>query len=230
MHMNSFQIIGHRGAKGHAPENTLISFQKAIDMHVDGVELDVHRSSDNQIVVIHDDTVNRTTNGNGVVNQLSLPELKALRIDGEYQIPTLEEVLNLIDRKNFINIELKGKNTAKPVTDLIEYYILEKNWTYNHFIVSSFDWNALQEVRSLNPNIAIGVLTQTDLELAVGFAQFIQAKSVHPYFHLLTLENTVSMQEKGFQVFPWTVNELEDIQKIKTFEVNGIITDFPDRV
>ena len=228
--MNSFQIIGHRGAKGHAPENTLISFQKAIDMHVDGVELDVHRSSDNQIVVIHDDTVNRTTNGNGVVNQLSLPELKALRIDGEYQIPTLEEVLNLIDRKNFINIELKGKNTAKPVTDLIEYYILEKNWTYNHFIVSSFDWNALQEVRSLNPNIAIGVLTQTDLELAVGFAQFIQAKSVHPYFHLLTLENTVSMQEKGFQVFPWTVNELEDIQKIKTFEVNGIITDFPDRV
>ena len=97
-------------------------------------------------------------------------------------------------------------------------------------MVSSFDWIALQEVRSLNPNIAIGVLTQTDLGLAIGFADFIKAKSIHPYFHLLTTENTALMQQKGFQVFPWTVNELEDIQKIKSFQVDGIISDFPDRL
>lgn len=222
--------IGHRGAKGHAPENTLISFQKAMDLGVDGIELDVHLTSDEQLICLHDDTLDRTTSGTGLVSTFTLIELKAFRIDTLHEIPTLQEVLNLIDEKIFLNIELKGKNTAKPVSDLIEYYVSEKNWNYDHFIVSSFDWNALQEIRSLNPNIAIGVLTQTDLALAIGFADFIKAKSVHPYFHLLTNENTELMQQKGFQVFPWTVNELEDLQKIKSFKVDGIISDFPDRI
>lgn len=222
--------IGHRGAKGHAPENTLISFQTAMDLGVDGIELDVHLTSDLQLICIHDDTLDRTTNGTGLINSFTLSELKALRIDNLHEIPTLEEVLDLIDKKIFVNIELKGKNTAKPVVDVIEYYLNGKNSNYNHFLISSFDWIALQEVRSLNPNIALGVLTQTDLGLAIGFADVIQAKSIHPYFHLLTKENTALMQQKGFQVFPWTVNELEDIQKIKSFQVDGIITDFPDRL
>lgn len=222
--------IGHRGAKGHAPENTLISFQKAIELGVDGIELDVHLTSDNHLVVIHDDTLDRTTSGTGVVSSFTLAELKSLRIDNLYEIPTLQEMLDFIDKKIFLNIELKGKNTAKPVTDLIERYILEKNWTYEHFIVSSFDWNALQEIRSLNPEIAIGVLTQTNLALAIGFADFTKAKSIHPYFHLLNQENSTVMQEKGFHVFPWTVNEQEDIQKIKSLRVDGIISDFPDRL
>ena len=228
--MKPLLIIGHRGAKGHAPENTLISFQKALDIGVDGIELDVHLSADDQIIVIHDETVNRTTNGNGFVNQLSLQELKALRIADAHQIPTLAEVLDLVDRKIVINIELKGKHTAKPVLTLIEKYIATKNWNYNSFLISSFDWNALQEVHQLNPKIALGVLTETDVDLAIGFAQFIKAKSIHPYFHLLDKENTMLMQQKGFQVFPWTVNEPEDIQKIKSYTVNGIITDFPDRI
>ena len=228
--MKPLLIIGHRGAKGHAPENALISFQKALDFGVDGIELDVHLSADNQIMVIHDETVNRTTNGDGFLNQLSLQELKALRIADAHQIPTLAEVLDLVDRKIFINIELKGKDTAKPVLALIEKYIATKNWRYESFLISSFDWNALQEVHQLNPKIALGVLTETDVDLAIGFAEFIKAKSIHPYFHLLNKENTMLMQQKGFQVFPWTVNEPEDIQKIKSYTVNGIITDFPDRI
>ncbi len=222
--------IGHRGAKGYAPENSLISFQKAIDLGVDGIEFDVHLTSDYQLICLHDDTLDRTTSGTGLVNTFTLEELKALRINNLYEIPTLQEALDFIDKKIFLNIELKGKNTAKPVADLIAYYVSEKNWNYNHFIVSSFDWNALQEIRSLNPNIAIGVLTETDLTLAIGFADFIQAKSIHPYFHLLTQECSALIQEKGFQVFPWTVNEQEDIHKIKSLKVNGIISDFPDRI
>jgi glycerophosphoryl diester phosphodiesterase len=222
--------IGHRGAKGHAPENTLISFQKAIELGVDGIELDVHLTSDLQLICIHDDTLDRTTSGTGLVNSFTLSELKAVRIENLYEIPTLEEVLDLIDKKIFINIELKGKNTAKQVAAIIEHFIKEKNWNYNHFIVSSFDWNALQEVRSLNPKIAIGVLTQTDLGLAIAFADFIKAKSIHPYFHLLNEDNSSVIKEKGFQVFPWTVNEQEDIYKIKSLQVDGIISDFPDRL
>jgi glycerophosphoryl diester phosphodiesterase len=222
--------IGHRGAKGHKPENTLISFQKAIDLHVDRIELDVHLSLDKELMVIHDETVDRTTDGKGLVNQLSLPELKRFRIEKEHRIPTLSEVLNLIDQKCDINIELKSYETANKVVDLIEQYVSERKWNYNQFLVSSFDWNALQQVTLLNSKIAIGVLTETNLDLALAFAKFIRAKSIHPYFHLLTEANTAKMQEKGFQVFPWTVNEIEDIRKIKTYNVNGVISDFPDRL
>ena len=222
--------IGHRGAKGYEPENTLISFQKALDMQVDGIELDVHLSADGELMVIHDETVDRTTYGNGLVNTLSSRELKQFRINEHHEIPLLSEVFELVNKNCFINIELKSYETADKVVELIEKYVSEKNWNYNHFLVSSFDWNALQQVRFLNDEIQIGVLTETDLDLALAFAKFIQAKSIHPHFHLLNKENVSKIQQKGLQVFPWTVNEREDIEKIKAYKVNGIITDFPNRI
>lgn len=228
--MNSILKIGHRGAKGHQPENTLISFQKAIDLKVDGIELDVHLSSDGEIIVIHDDTIDRTSNGKGFVNKLSLPELRASRIENEHEIPTLTEVFDLINQQCLINIEIKGKGMIKPVVELIESYVENKNWKYDQFIVSSFDWIALLDIHLLNPEIPLGVLTEYDLELAFAFAKFIDAKSVHAHYHLLSKKMTVQMQEEGFQVFAWTVNEPKDIQKIKSFNVNGIISDFPDRI
>jgi glycerophosphoryl diester phosphodiesterase len=230
MQMNQLLKIGHRGAKGHEPENTLISFQKAIDLKVDGIELDIHLSSDGEIIVIHDATIDRTTNGKGFVNTLSLPELKALRIENEQQIPTLTEVFDLVNQQCLINIEIKGKGMAKPVVELIESYVGTKNWKYNQFLVSSFDWISLLDIHLLNPEIPLGVLTEYDLELAFAFAKFINANSIHTYHHLLSEKKTVQMQEEGFQVFAWTVNEPEDIQKIKSFNVNGIISDFPDRI
>jgi glycerophosphoryl diester phosphodiesterase len=222
--------IAHRGFKGIAPENTLLAFQKAVEFNVDAIELDVHLSSDGYIIVIHDETIDRTTNGKGYVNKLSLQELKSFQIDGNHKIPTLQEVFDLVDQKCIINIELKGVGTTEPVVALIEHYIEEKNWNYNHFLVSSFDWNALQQLRLLNDKIPIGVLTHTDLSLAFAFAKFMKSETIHPYFHLLTKENTLQMQDKGLQVYAWTINEIEDIQKIKTLNVNGIISDFPDRL
>ncbi|MCL6461641.1 glycerophosphoryl diester phosphodiesterase [Flavobacterium micromati] len=222
--------IGHRGAKGYEIENTVISFQKAVDMHVDGIELDVHLSSDNEVVVFHDDTVDRLTDGKGLINAFTVPELKRLLINRKEKIPTLREVLELINRKCFINIELKSYGVTETVINLIEEFVKNKNWKYDDFLVSSFDWNALQQVAFLNDKIPIGVLTETNLELALAFAKFIQAKSLHPHFHLLTKENTAQIQSKGLHVFPWTVNEKKDIEKIKSYNVNGIITDFPDRV
>ncbi|WP_426090353.1 glycerophosphodiester phosphodiesterase [Flavobacterium sp. DSR3-2] len=222
--------IAHRGAKGYEPENTFVSFQKALDMQVDGIELDVHLSADGEIIVIHDETIDRTTNGKGFVNALSLRELKAFRINGTHEIPTLAAVFDLVNQNCFINIELKSYEVTEKVVSLIEKYVTKKGWNYDRFLVSSFDWNALQQVAFLNDKIPIGVLTETDLDLALAFAKFIQAKSIHPHFHLLTQENTAKMQQKDLQVFPWTINELEDIKKIKTFNVNGIITDFPNRI
>jgi glycerophosphoryl diester phosphodiesterase len=228
--MNKILKIGHRGAKGYEPENTLISFEKAIEMGADGIELDVHLSLDGHLIVIHDETIDRTTNSKGVVNQLTLQELKSYTINEKYTIPTLEEVLDLVNQRCFVNIELKNHDTAEKVVQLIENYISDKNWNYGRFLVSSFDWNALQQVRFLNENIRIGVLTETDLDLAISFARFLKAEALHPDFQLLTSEYTTKIQEKGILVFPWTVNEMADIQKMKSFKVDGIITDFLDRV
>lgn len=222
--------IGHRGAKGHLPENTLASFQKAIDLGVDGIELDVHLSSDGHIIVIHDETIDRTTNGKGGVKEHSLAVLKMQAIDHQFTVPTLDEVFDLVDRKCLINIELKTRETAKPVVDLIEQYVLEKGWQYTDFLISSFDWVALEKVRQWHDEIPLGVLTSTDLDLAIAFAKVVKAETIHPYFHLLTADNVQKMQAENLKVFSWTINEFEDLQKIKSFGVDGIITDFPDRL
>lgn len=222
--MNSILKIGHRGAKGYEPENTLISFEKAIQLNADGIELDVHLSSDAEIMVIHDETIDRTTSGKGFINQFTASELK------KYGIPKLIEVLNLVNRNCFINIELKGIGTTQFVVNLIAHYILDKKWNYNDFLVSSFDWKILEEVHLLNPKIRIGVLTEENVEEALAFAKKIKAFSIHPDYVLLSKENVALMQENGFEVYPWTVNFTEDIQKIKSFNVNGIISDFPDRI
>ena len=222
--MNTIIKIGHRGAKGHHPENTLISFQKALELQVDGVELDVHLSVDEELIVIHDETIGRTTDGEGFVKQFTASELK------KYGIPTLTEVFDLVNRKCFINIELKGIGTAKPVNDLIHHYISDKKWEIKDFLISSFDWKMLEEIQVLNPKIRIGVLTEASVGGALAFAQKIKAFSIHPHYELLSKENVALLQENGFEVYPWTINSIADIQKIKSFNVDGIISDFPDRI
>lgn len=230
MKMDKILKIGHRGADGYKPENTLISFQKAIDLNVDGIELDVHLSLDGELMVIHDETIDRTTNGKGYVNKMTLQELKGFRINNNQEIPKLKEVFDLVNHQCFINIELKGIGTAKPVVDLIEKYVVEKDWNYDHFLVSSFDWNMLQEVHLFNPKIKFGVLTEDTIEKALAFAKKINAFSIHPNYQLISREDVALMQENGFQVFPWTVNSTPDIQIMQTYNVNGIISDFPDEI
>ena len=108
--------------------------------------------------------------------------------------------------------------------------LLELTGSKKADLVASFDWNAVQQVHFLNDKIRIGVLTITDLELALAFAKFIKAYSIHPYYHLLTTEIVANMQSKNFKIYPWTINEPEDIIFVKSLNVDGIITDFPDRV
>lgn len=222
--------IGHRGAKGHEPENTLPSFQKALDLNVDGIELDVHICKTGELIVIHDFTVDRTTNGSGTVSELTLSEIKALRINGHIEVPTLEEVLELVGKKCLINIELKGRHTAKPVSHLIEKYILEKEYKYEDFIVSSFQREELEMMYLVNPKIHLGVLSQASVTQALEWATAFSAKAIHPHFSLLTEENVQKTQEQGFKIYTWTINETEDIERIKTYNIDGIITDFPERI
>lgn len=226
--MASIIKIGHRGAKGYQPENTLESIKQALAFKVDGIEIDVHLSADGELMVIHDDTIDRTTNGQGFVNQYTSAQLKKFTIDEIHKIPTLIEVLDTIKKKCFINIELKNSDTAKKTVELINTYITEKKWTYNHFLISSFEMKTLNEVRALDSNILIGILNANDIDQANAMAKYLDAYSIHPSFHLLTRENTLAMKKKKYKIIPWTVNNINDIEKMKAFGVDGIISDFPD--
>ncbi len=117
--------IGHRGAMGYAPENTLGSFAKALELGVDGIELDVHVCKSGEVVVIHDERVDRTTNGKGQVKEMTLKELKELDAGKGERIPTLEEVLDFVDRRAFIDIELKAEGIGNSVADIVRKYIQE---------------------------------------------------------------------------------------------------------
>ena len=216
--------IGHRGAKGYAPENTLVSFQKAIELGCDGIELDVWLTKDDQVVVIHDETIDRTTNRTGKINDYLYNEIAG------FDIPTLENVIKLVNQRCFINIEIKDAKATEFVVEIINEHVEKYSYSYSHFIVSSFDWISLQQIILIDDKIQIGVLTATDLDLAFAFAKFIKAKTINPYFHLLNKENVVKIQNAGLEIHTWTVNEIEDIEKIKSLKVNGIISDFPDRI
>jgi glycerophosphoryl diester phosphodiesterase len=216
--------IGHRGAKGYVAENTLASFKKALHLEVDGIELDVHLSSDGEIMVIHDETIDRTTAAKGFVKDCTALELNKLGI------PTLENVLELINQKCLVNIEIKDKIATEKVVSLIEKYVLKNNWNYHQFQISSFIWESLERISKLNSSILLGVLTENEVENALAFANKINAHSINPYFKLLNSENVIAIHRNGFKIFTWTVNSEEDLTFVKSLNVDGIISDFPDRI
>jgi glycerophosphoryl diester phosphodiesterase len=228
--MSKLLKIGHRGAKGYVAENTIESIQKALDFGVEGIEIDVHVCASGELVVFHDFTLDRMTNGTGEVGKLSLSELKKLRVNGQFLIPTLEEILDVINKKCFLNIELKGKHTASKTCEVIQKYIKEKAWNYSGFLVSSFQHHELEAVFKIDKNIPLGVLTKANVDEAIEFAETINAIAIHPNFALLTSDNVKRAQEKGYKVYTWTVNDTKTIQRMKKYGVDGIISDVPDRL
>jgi glycerophosphoryl diester phosphodiesterase len=222
--------IGHRGAKAHVTENTLASFVKALQMGVNGLELDVHVCATGELVVLHDFTVDRVTNGSGEVHKMPLAELKALVVTGGHTIPTLDEVFDVVGQQCMVNIEMKGRHTAQPVSDFIERYVAEKGYMYEGLLVSSFQREELQNMSRINPNVHLGILTQASVTQAWEWADEFNAKALHPHFSLLTESNVTKAQQAGYKIYTWTVNEPEDIARVKALGVDGIISDYPERL
>jgi len=222
--------VGHRGAAGHEPENTLRGFRRAMELGADMVELDVQICSSGEMVVIHDDTVDRTTNGTGAVDELTFEELRRLDAGGGERIPTLDEVIDVADREIGVNVELKGLGTAGPVHEVIERAISEKGWSQEGFIVSSFHLGELVAIRELSDEVRTGVLFARERGGIVEFAELNRAYSIHPYFGSVDADFIGEAREKGLRMFVWTVNDPADIGDMKALGVDGIISDYPDRI
>ncbi|MGB5821990.1 MAG: glycerophosphodiester phosphodiesterase family protein [Saonia sp.] len=229
--MNEPLVIGHRGAMGHETENTLASVQKALDLGVDMIEIDVFKIESGEIVVFHDERVERLSNGGGKIEEYNIFDLNQLILDGNHKIPMLQDVLDLIDNKVRLNIELKGANTAERVHFITDYYIKEKGWTLDNFLISSFNWEELEKMRAFNTTIPIAVLIEgKDLTEALSMAKELQAEAINPYIETLNLENANEIRDAGFKIYTWTVNEIADINKAKRIGVDGIITNYPERI
>ncbi len=223
-------VIGHRGAMGHETENTIASIEKAMEFGVDMIEIDVFNVKSGETVVFHDDTLERLTNAEGEIEDWNYMELRKVIVNGGHEIPLLEDVLNAIKHKTKLNIELKGAGTTERVNFIINQYIETKGWKIEDFLISSFNWDELQQMRARNAAVSIAVLTEEDPLAAIPIAKELNAIAINPNYKLLTAANSLKIQEAGFKIYTWTVNEPEDILAMKQFGVDGIITNYPERL
>ncbi|WP_417884973.1 glycerophosphodiester phosphodiesterase [Zunongwangia sp.] len=216
--------IGHRGAKGHIPENTLASIKRALNLKVDMIELDVHLCKTGELIVIHDEELESTTNGTGYVAAKTLKQLKSYKTEGGYEIPTLDEVFLLVENQAILNIELKAVGTAEALMPYLKKYSKSK------VLVSSFIFDELMTMRGLSIDVPLAVLTEDDLSMAFLQARHLKAAAVHPYHKLVGPDFIRDAHRNNFKVNVWTVNKKQSIEKMKQLGVDGIISDYPDRI
>ena len=224
--------IGHRGAKGYVAENTYESISKAIQLGVDGIEIDVFKCASGELVLFHDKNLKELTGESGLIENLTIKELEQFLVLGKYKIPTLKDVLTRIEKPLFVNIELKGLNTAQATSKIIADISRSTSWSLEHFIVSSFNWDELELFRSIDKNTPVGVLVSKSMSIneAIEFGKKINAQAIHPNFKLLNDKAVKKIKNNGFKIYTWTVNNEDDINFMKKLEVDGIISDYPDRI
>lgn len=232
------KIFAHRGFSSKYPENTMLAFQKAVEIGVDGIELDVHLTKDNEIVIIHDEDIKRTCNGEGLVKDMTLAQLKKFDasatfkgVYGKNEIPTLREYFELVRSTDVItNIELKTGVYEYPtieqrVIDLVREYGLE-----NKIIFSSFNHFTVKRCEEIAPEIKRGFLTGDWL---YDFGKYTAERNVqccHPWHITLNEETVREIHAAGREINTWTVNEYEDIERLSAMGVDCLIGNYPDRM
>ncbi|WP_046756993.1 glycerophosphodiester phosphodiesterase [Kordia jejudonensis] len=219
-------VTGHRGAAGLSPENTLASIQKAIELKVDRVEIDVHQTKDSVIVIIHDNSINRTTNGKGKIKNLTYEELQQFNIEDSLTIPTLKEALKVIDKRAKLLIEIKEGNDYYPNIEKRILSIIKEYDAENWCIIQSFEDEIIEEIHTQNPNITIHKLLLTGALYDFDKLPYIEEYSVNYFFTTQKLVNKIHSLNK--KINSWTVNTEDKIQLLKEMGVDGVITDYPN--
>jgi glycerophosphoryl diester phosphodiesterase len=214
--------VGHRGARAYEPENTIRSFKKALEIGVNAIELDVRRTKDNQLVVIHDADVKRTTNGKGLVSELTLDEIKEFSTEKGEKIPTLKEALNFLNSKVKILIELKEEGVEKQVLTAIREKGLQKG-----IIIVSFLEDLLRKVRESEKEVETGLIYvkhKNPLKTALD----LKANYLLPLYRFTHTANVKKAHENGLKVIVWTINNPEEVAEYMKKGVDGIASDKPD--
>lgn len=231
-------IFAHRGASSVAPENTLPAFQRAINQGCKAIELDVHLTRDEELIVCHDETIDRTTDGTGYIRDQTLSSLQQRDagswFSDEFQgtrLPTLYEVLEICHDQILINIEIKNipfiyKGIEEKALQTIRHFGFLENT-----IISSFDHHALLRVQYLQPNMKLGVLLANHLIDPWGYLKNakLHAYSIHPLYTLIDDEFVLQSHKYGYQVFPFTVDERKEYQNLIMLGVDGVFTNIPSR-
>lgn len=215
-------VMAHRGARAEAPENTLMSFESALHIGADLVELDVRETADGHLVCFHDPEVSRTTDGTGLVSELTLDEIRLLDAGQFQKVPLLEEVLDFARGRIGVNIDVKVHGAEERILGFVE----DRDMVAT-VMVSTFHHVMLEIVRELSPDITTALLFTDDIESYISHATKIEANAINPQSDILTLEAVRSAQEVGLAVYPWTVNERTSLLRVLEMGVNGIITDDP---
>lgn len=236
-HLPKPAVIAHRGASAYAPENTLSAFELAVKQEADAIELDVRLSADGHIIVIHDNTVNRTTNGKGMVSDLSLAALKELDAGSVYddafhgeKIPTLAEVFETVGKKIFINVELKNETIfSGELTEKVAQCVREHNMA-SRVLFSSYNLFALRQIDKLLPETSKGLLPNKGLSgfmVRTWLRELIPYQSVHIPSQYVTQGIIDNVHRQGRRLLAYTVNHPADIQRLIKLGIDGIFTDDP---
>jgi glycerophosphoryl diester phosphodiesterase len=220
--------FAHRGASGYEPENTMRSFTRALELGATWIECDI-RVVEDELVVFHDRTLERLTGTSGKLGHLDLGTLRTLKVKGTEPIPLLSEVVELLHTKAYLQLELKGPGTGERVGRYLTS-LLKSGWHSDAFLVSSFDHEELAAFKNVAPSIPIGVLLYGYPINTPELAKALGAYSVHLNLETITPKRVSTLHQAGFKVFVYTVNDPADIEAMRVVGVDGVFSDFPDRV
>ena len=222
--------IAHKGASRYAPANTIEAFMKALELKVDVVEFDVRHTKDGKLIVMHDDTVNKTTEGIGPIHRLSLKQIRKLHKPNGEPVPTLQEFLGVLKNKCICKIDIKDKGTVDKVIKLIK-----KNNMVRSVIITCKALPILKKIKKLSPNIKIeaggfGYLKLIPIKRIIEKAKSAKADIISPHYTITTKKLVDEAHKNGLKVHVWTVNKKSMIEKMKKIGVDGITTDFPEKI
>jgi len=230
--------FAHRGFSGKYPENTMLAFKKAVEAGADGIELDVQLTKDGEVVIIHDEKVDRTTNGAGNVRDFTLAELR--KLDASYiytgkmdvnPVPTFEEYCEWVkDLPIVTNIELKTGVYPYPGIEAKVWKILQKYNLQDKVIISSFNHYSILQMRKLAPQLQYGLLTESWLVNPGAYVESVGVECYHPYYGSLTEETVAEVKSHNIAINTYTVNDVDAVKRLNTLGIDIVIGNFPDMV
>lgn len=220
------KIFAHRGVSGHYPENTLQAIQAALDCGAYGIEIDVF-AVDDELIVIHDRQLQRTTQTVGNIEDYSLAQLQQLNAGNGQHIPTLWQVLALVNNRCVLNIELKGHDTAELLLNLLQRAVVELSTDVSKLLISSFHHPLLHTIKQRQPELAIGALTACIPLDYCAFASALNAVSVHCDRAFVDQQMVQDAHQRGLKIFVYTVNDQREALRLKALGIDGIFCNFP---